>query len=595
MTQKDKKYYIDPQGFFHKNIKPYFNCHCHFFDYSFFPDKLSEHLIKGAIKKTIPEKVIRFLLLRFFLWGQGSVFLNSFEDKSFYQVIHNYVNYGLYVNNVDMPTHLWMEKAKRKAAQRGIIDYEHIDIYVPLMMDLIPATKENEEFDVRGVDPYFEQILKISNVTQKYPWKVFPFIMFDPRRNDCMYIIKMAIEELGFIGVKMYPGLGYYPDPNKYLSAPDAKTKEIGNRLNELYSYCDRNQVPITTHASPGGAYCVTMEKNDDHPYKYTEIDNWEWVLHTYKNLKVNFAHFGGSHIKSIVLEGNDILSYKWNEEIIALMKRFNTENPRVYTDIAFHDNAFLKIKGWNKTFVPILVAGSFFLGIVLFFITYKFNLPDSYYYVTGILLAPGAIAIFILLLFLLKRFIVWIFDSGVNYLHSELENTPYKTSLPEKIFQDLCNKIKEGENVKEIIQKINNKFSVTNVVGFLDKLIVDCNREFKLNPEYFTDLENTINDYPEIKNYILFGTDTPMITGLYDEKFYVDMFLKGIRGLKNLSGDELIKDFFTHNPIRFLLKYDSTTDRYYIPEKYVEFLFKTSEYARRNPPKWVKCTDLIN
>jgi predicted TIM-barrel fold metal-dependent hydrolase len=194
------------------------------------------------------------------------------------------------------------------------------------MMDL-----EFASFNVKPEMPYRYQVLLISEIAGKRPGEIMPFIMFDPRRKGVSELIKRALEEMGFLGVKMYPPLGYHPDPCSFLN--DA---EMNRELNAVYAYCEKESIPITTHCSRGGAYSGDLVCCRELALQFCQPSSWEGVLKKYPGLYLNFGHFGG---------GEDFLDIKnpksWSYMIRDFMERYD----HVYGDISYHDPAL-----WSET-----------------------------------------------------------------------------------------------------------------------------------------------------------------------------------------------------------------------------------------------------
>lgn len=157
---------------------------------------------------------------------------------------------------------------------------------------------------------YPTQLSQIVNLKIVYPDKLFPFIAVDPRRgtaDQLLDMVKLHIEKHGFIGIKLYPALGFYPyDP----------------RLYKVYEFAEKNQIPIMTHCTKSGIfYKGVLQKDQLHPlnmnpnpinktktnYSKTELElknfklnfsnpnNYKDVLEVFPNLKICIAHFGGS------------------------------------------------------------------------------------------------------------------------------------------------------------------------------------------------------------------------------------------------------------------------------------------------------------
>ncbi len=115
-----------------------------------------------------------------------------------------------------------------------------------------------------------------------------------------------------FLGIKVYPPLGFNPWPEN----EKAELKKVET----LYKFCVEKNIPITAHCSDSGfAY--------DYSEDYSNPDNWEKVLNSYKNLKINFAHFGGQTSRKWLLIKNN----SWHEKIIEYLEKYTN----VYTDIA--------------------------------------------------------------------------------------------------------------------------------------------------------------------------------------------------------------------------------------------------------------------
>jgi predicted TIM-barrel fold metal-dependent hydrolase len=201
----------------------------------------------------------------------------------------------------------------------------NIILSTPLMVDLV-----NAFFNVKPAIPYRYQVQLVSDIALKYPGQVMPFIMFDPRRRSVTELIKTALEEMGFLGVKMYPSLGYHPDPSSILN--DA---EVNHVLDDIYEYCEERSIPITAHCSRVGAICVDLLCIKELAFNLCQPSAWEGVLKRYPTLNLNFAHFGGDH--DFLEQDNNTES--WSRDIQRLIKEF--EN--TYTDISFHNVALNK------------------------------------------------------------------------------------------------------------------------------------------------------------------------------------------------------------------------------------------------------------
>lgn len=225
-----------------------------------------------------------------------------------------------------------------------------IDIFTPLTMNMEESVPLTPELYWR----YSQQLEIISTLALKYPWRMFPFVFFDPRSENSFEMCKNALENLGFLGVKMYPALGYHPDPSVVETAgvSGLGESEIGivkfpngtpnhaaaRRLRSFYKYCADNSIPITTHTSVGGAYSARLYNLEERiRWQLTDPENWRAVLQQYK-LKINFAHMGGNYINPD--RGNTkAWSCKWRSTILEYLKKSDLL-ATVYADVSYHDMA---------------------------------------------------------------------------------------------------------------------------------------------------------------------------------------------------------------------------------------------------------------
>lgn len=301
---------------------PIINTHCHILNFAFVPDKMFK-LLSG-----VPEELVRKHALQEIV--QSIVDLTGAQYKHLDEILQIYCN-----NNIENAAAWYIQKMEEAG----------IKIATPLMMDLEAC------FQQRAIEPdetyipyacYPEngnedtQINQISKIVAKYPWQIFPFIMFDPRRKNAVEICKQALEEKGFLGIKLYPALGYFP----VLGA--GQSKEIDDALKSMYAYCDSHRIPITVHCATRGAYA---QHNPNWQDIWKKTAPWQWLetIKTY-NLKINFAHFGGANIKH-PLDRETQLSSEWHKNIQTIMRLMYMQNiinskASVFADVSYHELA---------------------------------------------------------------------------------------------------------------------------------------------------------------------------------------------------------------------------------------------------------------
>jgi predicted TIM-barrel fold metal-dependent hydrolase len=184
---------------------------------------------------------------------------------------------------------------------------------------------------------YIEQLDELARIKQDptYSELIHPFVFVHPERKNIFDIVRKYIEEKGFSGIKLYPPLGYYP---------------FDERLNKIYEYAEKYQIPITTHCARGGVFykgAITSDmlvhpktgerlkeqQNKFFTDAYTDPENYNYVLAQFPNLKINLAHFGGFDEWEKYL-GNtmDGEQKTWYEKVSALLLKY----PNVYSDISY-------------------------------------------------------------------------------------------------------------------------------------------------------------------------------------------------------------------------------------------------------------------
>lgn len=220
--------------------------------------------------------------------------------------------------------------------------------------------------DYMGAGPseltYQGQIDQIIQIRRFYPDRCLPFLSIDPRMgtgSDILsFIEKYVGQGLPFIGIKIYPALGFFP---------------FDNRLKKMYAFCEELEVPIITHCTPTGAFFLgklnaamgmpepityTDEKGESHkpmlllPHHFRtnnndkecdvflQPENWSTVLAKYPKLKVCFAHMGG--VGEIFKKSKPNMPSSWYEDLKSLMATY--EN--VYTDVSY---TLYNKKAWQE------------------------------------------------------------------------------------------------------------------------------------------------------------------------------------------------------------------------------------------------------
>ncbi len=219
----------------------------------------------------------------------------------------------------------------------GEMKEANIVLSTPLMMDL-----EIASFHVKPECPYRYQVKLTSDMAIEHPGRIMPFIMFDPRRKFASKATIEALDKMGFLGVKMYPPLGYHPDPSSFCNADG-----VERELETVYGYCEENSVPITTHCSKDGGYSSELMRCMECARDFCRPSSWKGVLQKHPALYLNFAHFGGND--ELMLMGKDRQEETWCTQILDLMKEYDN----VYADLSYHSRALSRTTA--KRYFPIL------------------------------------------------------------------------------------------------------------------------------------------------------------------------------------------------------------------------------------------------
>lgn len=169
-----------------------------------------------------------------------------------------------------------------------------------------------------------------------------------------------------FLGVKMYPALGYPPDlynREKHGHEEGDYYSEQFSGLKELYQYCVDKNIPVLAHCCPLGMtiadgynYEIRDERKEKkeswQPRDYHDVKksalymddigghprNWARVLSDFPDLKLCLAHFAGQDVwenkkKAKQEKGID----DWRCELIRLIDNYDN----VYTDLAYFSLGF--------------------------------------------------------------------------------------------------------------------------------------------------------------------------------------------------------------------------------------------------------------
>ncbi len=202
--------------------------------------------------------------------------------------------------------------------------------FVVLMMDMeqmgagIPLSNYQTQLD---------EIIRLRS-KGNYADVLLPFIAIDPRRPEfsngqiLLDWVKGYFDKYGFVGIKMYPALGYYP---------------FDEKLDELYAWAEKTKIPIMYHCIEGVIHyrgplngfppprfsSKFHNLNETDPQKYqrnfTEPDNYHHVLKMFPKLKICLGHYGG-----------DDEMMKASPNWYTRVRELVCKHEYVYTDVSF-------------------------------------------------------------------------------------------------------------------------------------------------------------------------------------------------------------------------------------------------------------------
>ena len=362
----------------------YINSHTHIFNLkSIFTEETVEILIKRVLnefkflneKKELKEQLVNFLTKlvrdRFTDKVDFKSVLKELgvEDKDVYKFERFGIDFSIegdIINILEQTIlkNLSKENAIKDAQKQDFKDYMRFilislvdsidkmcleliksmdkdDGAVVLMMDITNGQEDDKELFIKQAKNTAAQVLK-------YPGRIFPFYALNPKRNNHYELMEYFFKDYPFVGLKLYPSLGYKIDSDEIAKVVD---------------FCDNKNIPILQHCNQGGFYA------DKEYIEYSNPDKWEPYLQKKNNFKICFGHFGGDEN---FLNKNGIDRYSWSAKILKLME---TYPGRVFADISFHtycmdsgekqENYFKNLKSLldDEKYSPYILWGSdFFL-----------------------------------------------------------------------------------------------------------------------------------------------------------------------------------------------------------------------------------------
>jgi hypothetical protein len=158
-----------------------------------------------------------------------------------------------------------------------------------------------------------DQVRVMERISQLTGGRALCFAPFDPMKEvayglgltpeSSFHLVQDAVSNHGFIGVKLYPPMGFAPINNVSLGAKfwnqswipaslhrDDMGARLDHAMSELYSWCLANGVPIMAHTSPSNGPSPAFKQ-------LTQTKYWRRVRDTFKGIRIDFGHFGDTDL----------------------------------------------------------------------------------------------------------------------------------------------------------------------------------------------------------------------------------------------------------------------------------------------------------
>jgi hypothetical protein len=225
-------------------------------------------------------------------------------------------------------------------------------LLTPLVMDFFDINPEAKPVHLQ-VEHLREGIAKCTTLSPGD--RVLPFLGYDLRRlrsgslDDFLRYWESsggvssvekrsspeALANGDVIGIKLYPPIGFNPDPSRERHA------EIRKRYCDFYLWCIERRIPLTVHCQHSS---YSMHSANRIRY-YTHPLNWQKLLGRpgFGSLSINFAHAGGwedmaewqGTLKPGVSGGEaakpESMPGSWSKVVVSLLKKY----PNTYADLS--------------------------------------------------------------------------------------------------------------------------------------------------------------------------------------------------------------------------------------------------------------------
>jgi hypothetical protein len=220
-----------------------------------------------------------------------------------------------------------LRRSRLDITRQLVTTYPEVDLFTPLLVDLGAGLQDAPEVPPLLQLELQEKISRLSmlgRLERDSHGHLHPFVGFDPRSElrsrqtkdviTPMEVVQMAVHRYGFVGVKLYPPMGFRPIANA--------DPEVDAILEEFYSWCEDEDVPVTVH-------CNDSNQANNAYRLFSDPKLWARVLDQHGRLRLNLGHFGGARKDE---DPTDPAS-AWPAQIASLAKG----HPHLFADTGDH------------------------------------------------------------------------------------------------------------------------------------------------------------------------------------------------------------------------------------------------------------------
>ncbi|MBB3121210.1 amidohydrolase family protein [Pseudoduganella violacea] len=173
-------------------------------------------------------------------------------------------------------------------------------LFTPALVDLSLWLDDEPQSDLESQIRVMERIQRLQTTAALHcfvpldPWRQLIDVSARQRRT-ALDLVRWAVEEMGFVGVKLYPPMGFLPAENSRfnLSYPERAGDNplfplyLDHALDQLYRYAAAAGIPIMAHAADSNGAASGYSGRAAPRF-------WQPVLKAYPGLRLNLGHFGG-------------------------------------------------------------------------------------------------------------------------------------------------------------------------------------------------------------------------------------------------------------------------------------------------------------